>query len=283
MKIVKKNVIGKDKSLKTLYGHKIKAVEGNISALSRFNNELHLNSDKEQISMELIRINEPEITDAIKYTYRKNGVSSVEIKPLLAVRDDDAFDSEEKLIRSFERLRLLKDVKGVFVRELLDDMCKRFRQNVRYAYKEINQSFDKNKQYSVYIYHIIVLFVASISFFNDVDFMPPINVSVKSNENTFTLSFMEKTENASSFYKNYSKEPLSKIETKLSFLASLCREDGIDSKIVINNSGISMQFKLTSLEITRGIVYSKPEMEDKVFNEYMELFNYTERVEEEEE
>ena len=276
-------MITNDKAPKTIYGHKIKAIDGNVNALSRFNNDMHLNNGKTQIRMELIRTNLPEKRDAIKYTYSKNGVSSFEIKPLLAVRDDDAFDSEEKLIRSFERLRLLKDVKGIFVRDLLDDMCKRFKQNVRYAYKEIEQLFDKNKQYSVYIYHIIVLFIASISFLNDVDFMPPIRISVKSNENTFTLAFMEKTENASTIYKNYSKEPLSKIETKLSFIASLCREDDIDSKIVINNSSISMEFKLTSAEITRGTVYSNPEMEDKVFNEYMELFNYTEKAEEEEE
>lgn len=283
MKIVKKKMITNDKTPKTIYGHKIQAIDGNVNALSHFNNDMHLNNGKTQIRMELIRTNLPEKRDAIKYTYSKNGVSSFEIKPLLAVRDDDAFDSEEKLIRSFERLRLLKDIKGIFVRDLLDGMCKRFRQNVRYAYKEIEQLFDKNKQYSVYIYHIIVLFIASISFLNDVDFMPPIRISVKSNENTFTLAFMEKTENASTIYKNYSKEPLSKIETKLSFIASLCREDDIDSRIVINNSSISMEFKLTSAEITRGTVYSSPEMEDKVFNEYMELFNYTEKAEEEEE
>ena len=117
MKIVKKKMITNDKAPKTIYGHKIKAIDGNVNALSHFNNDLHLNNGKTQIRMELIRTNLPEKRDAIKYTYSKNGVSSFEIKPLLAVRDDDAFDSEEKLSFNFRKWLLtviLINRRGVF-------------------------------------------------------------------------------------------------------------------------------------------------------------------------
>lgn len=266
---------------KSFYGHKIEDVSTKSISSDADNKEL-INSDKGITKIELVKSPDGR-QDALVFTRVVGQKTSVEIKELDTSRNDELFEIDAKLIKTYELLSIKRDVKRIIPKDFLCDVKDKFLSDVRNAYKIINTSFNQKEGISVYIYHIYALLIATMSIINEIDFKPPVLIELKKLKNAIKLSMKIKSIKLAEIKSRQRLIEIPGIEMRLEYIGALCREDDINSTLEIHGNTLSVDYIIEEIPHREGIVFADAYEEKHMFNELMDAFSYTREVQAEEE
>lgn len=281
MKIVKKNKL--DIKEKGMFGHSLSQKRG-ISAYDSDINSFPKIKTYRATKMRLERVNADTTYDVIITTYANEyGETREEKRVLEALIDKEIYDDVEKMLSSYERLRKMKEVRQIDVKEFLAKIKERFKEDIHFAYKSLKGSVRKSKSHTIYIYHLILIFIASITIINDISFKPPIYITITSLPKGIKIIFSSTVPNEPELTSESQLKALQGVEVKLAYVASLCREENISNSFQIYDNKIISEFNINDVKKEQIKVYSREDAEESFFSEFIELFNYKGREEEEEE
>ena len=271
MKIIKKNQdVTKDKS-GSLFGNVIRDNRA-LSANGGFDFPIN---NITSVQKRLERKETDRLRDVIITTYvNERGERTEEERELLVLVNDRIFDSVNDMLLSYDRVRKMKDVRKIEPRTFYSELNKRFKGDIHFAYKDFDAEFNSNALHSVYIYHLYLIFIATVSIINDIDFMPPVHILFEGLRNGFTVSISSSVRSELGIRSEAQLKALEGVEAKLAYLTSLCKEENISNTFQIYNGKIVSEFKIKDVEKEKIRVFSKPEEEDSFFYELCDLFTY---------
>ncbi len=275
MKLVKnERQNGKD----TLYGRDFGKTRVALSA-----NDYARQAMPSLIKMELSKVYLPERRDVIIYTYQSASGIHTEIRELETTREDEHFELESKMLESYEIVLKMKDIRQIKTRKFLEEIKNRLVADERYAYKKFLTQCLKNTDFNVHIYHIFVIYIATVLLLNSLDFVAPLHLQMMEQRGKLLLGFKSKSNDRLEIMTKDKLKQIPRTEALLAYIGALCRADNINSTFEIINNQAIIEYEIPSITIDATRVYSKETDENLMFAELMDIFNGREIEEEEEE
>lgn len=278
MKLITNN----KKSTSSFYGRKTND-RLYMPLFSEDRNTANIRYNRKRITkIELIK--SPDKTqDALVFTHVIGKETQIEVKELNTLRNEDDFENDARIIATYELLSNKRDVKRINLEEFLNDVKAKFLDDIRNAYKIINTSASKKVEESVYIYHIYALLTATMSIINELDFKPPVFMELKKLKSSIKLSMKIKSKKLAKLKNRQMLIEAPGMETRFEYIGALCREDDINSTFEITGNTLKIEYVIGEIPYREGIVMSSASEEKEIFEELMNIFNYTKEVQEEEE
>ena len=282
MKIIKKNQGVSNDKTGSLFGHmKRESRVVNASDGLGFLKDSNLKVTSVQKRLERIEGEEP--CDVIITTYvNEKGERTEEAKRLFVLVDDEIFESVNEMLKSYDRVRQMKDVRKIDPRSFFSELNEKFKNDIHFAYKTFYGDFKENTTHSVYIFHLYLIFIATASIINDIDFKPPIHILFEGLRNGISVSISSNVHSELAIKSEAQLRALQGVEAKLAYITSLCKEENISSTFQIYKGKIVSEFKIKDVEKEQIRVFSKPDEEDAFFTELTNLFTYKGKEVEEE-
>ncbi len=211
--------------------------------------------------------------DLLVKTHTLNQETETMAKVLVGIRDQEEFENDEKLLTTFELVCAKKDIKRINLEHFLEEVKESFGDDIRYAFKEITTQASKNMRHSVYIYHIYVIIIATMSIINELDFKPPVHIELIKNDNNVKLSFRIKSKRLGEVINKRRLLNIPGIEIRLEYIGALCQEDDINNTFKIIDNTLLIDYAFGELAYKEGALFSNAREEKSFFKEYMDIFN----------
>lgn len=261
-----------NKKTKGVYGYDLSPnTYKPVSSLSLEQDSLLLSDETGVTKIELIKSPDGN-SDALVFTCKTINANETKLKMLETVRDKVQFETDAKIISSYEFLRIKKDIRKINLFDFLEDIKEKFKSDIRYAYKKFSTTATQNSRHSVYIYHIYALIIATVSLINEMDFAPPVYIEFKTKSKSLVLSFKSKSKRFAGIKNKRKLLNIQGTEMRLEYIGALCREDDISNTLQITDNTLNIEYAFAPTE-KEGALYADV-LEDKIFfKEYMDIFN----------
>ena len=282
MKILKKRLENKPKD-RGFFGHTVE-YNNRVSALDHDESKDVLRIRAAKTTLRLEREDGEIPKDVIKATYIDSlGKETEERRELQALVSTDIYENVSEMLASYEVVRQKRDVREIEPNLFIEEMIDYFKNDIHFSYKSFLNDTEKNGQYNVYVYHLILIFIGSVSVLNDVEYKPPIHIKISSKQRGIKVSFTSLAKEMIEVNSKAKLKDIQGVEAKLAYMSTLCREEGISSSFQIFNNTVKYEFSISEVKKEKVKLYSKKSEEREFFDKMVSLFNYKGREEAEEE